>query len=192
MAHFEFDAAIILSNLMDSQGNLNHESEARLQTGVELFKSGKVPLLVTCGWNYRPDSSLFIADAMRWRAIQHFGVPEEFVITETASRDTVGDAVFTKIKLAIPRRWKNLSVVTSAYHADRSRKIFEFIYGDDFNIAVVPAPSELSAELARSEQRSWSAFQETFAGVLPGDDVAILKSLEGKHPFYNGTIYPRI
>lgn len=188
----EYDCIIILGNLMDSQGRLNDESASRVTAGAQAYKAGKSSLLVTCGWAYRSDSSITIADAMFRYAHETHGIPTKDILKEENSRDTVGDAYFTRRNLADPRNFSQILVVTSSYHAERTKKIFEFIYGPNFVIDLISAPSCESIELQNSEQESLTAFQKTFAGVAPGDKNGILQSLREKHPFYNGVAYPII
>lgn len=185
-----YDAAIVLANLMDAQGRLNEETRARMDCAIELFKAARVPLIVTSGWNYRDDSDLAIAVAMRRYALAEHGLPEHALIAETSARDTVGDAVFTKLHLAIPRNWSSIAVVTSAYHGARSLEVFSFVYGPGFHVRLFTAESAGTPVLAEAEARSLTAFRRTFDGVTPGDDATIVERLRTQHPFYNGSVYP--
>lgn len=185
-----FDAIIVLANLMDIEGNLNDESAARLAEASRLWHGGAGDILVPCGWAYRPDSDIRIADAMKSHAVDRHGIPSDKIMTETTSRDTVGDAVFTKLNIANPRGWKNVAVVTSDYHAARTEAIFSFVYGKP--VKCFSALSGKTDELILSEARSLEAFRKTFLGVSPGDDEAILDRLATDHPFYNGDIHPAI
>lgn len=182
------DAIIVLANLMDPGGNLNGETLARLSKAFDLLKAGEASLVATCGWAYRDDSDICIADAMATHAELVMGIPKSKIISETTSRDTVGDAVFTKRNLANPRNWQSVIVVTSAYHADRTREIFSFVYGR--MIDVVSAASDDTPSLRASEAKSIGAFRATFSGVMPGDDAAIFERLTSSHPFYNCEVYP--
>lgn len=188
---FPFSAVIVLANLMDQQGNLNEESRARIDTAVSAFKNKDARFIVTTGWAYRDDSPIVVAEAMRKHVVEQFGIPYEAVIADMEARDTVGDAVFTKRNLAIPRGWFKLLVVTSQYHVERTKEIFSFIYGPRYDIQVRGAPSLDTEGLRQSEQRSIEAFRSTFQNIVPGDDTAIYHRLCENHPFYNGQIYPK-
>lgn len=185
-----YDAIIVLANLMNSRGVLNAETLARLSKATDILRADKAPLIVPCGWAYRDDSDICIADAMATHAQSAMGIPSHKIITETASRDTVGDAVFTKRNLASPLEWHRIIVVTSAYHAARTQEIFSFVYGQP--IEVVSAKSADTPSLRASEAKSIEAFKTTFSGVDPGDDNAIFDRLVERHPFYNGNIHPAI
>ena len=185
-----FDAVISLANLMEADGTLNTETAERLSTAVQIYNAGRAALIVTCGWNYRPDSQVCIADAMVDHGVRKLGVPATAFLTETTSRDTVGDAVFSKRNLFDKLKWKNVAVVTSAYHAARTKEIFSFVYGRP--IEVFPAASDQSESLRLREEESLAAFRATFNGIEKGDDEAIFARLVRRHPFYNGDIYPQI
>lgn len=185
------DAVVVLANLMDASGNLNDETTSRVVTAIsELYKS-EAKNLVTCGWAYREDSDICVADAMADFA-ERLGVNRSRIIAETNSRDTVGDAVFSKLNVAVPNRWSRIIVVTSDYHTDRTGTVFRFVYGPSFEIDVRSAPSFFTQEMTDAEARSLQAFWDTFAGIHPGDDDAIFDRLSERHPFYNGNIYPRV
>lgn len=184
-----YDAAIVLANLMDAQGRLNDETRSRMDRAIALYRAGDAPLIVTSGWDYRDDSDVAIAVAMRRYAREAHGVPESALIAETSARDTVGDAVFTKLHLALPHGWTRIAVVTSAYHGARSLEVFSFVYGPAFHVALRTAESADTPALREAEAQSIAAFHRTFDGVSPGDDAQILARLRARHPFYNGSVY---
>lgn len=187
----EFDCIIALANEMDHEGNLNVESVARIKLASELFFDRPSTTLITCGWNYRKDSKLFIGEVMKDYAVK-LGVPSEKIIAELNSRDTVGDAFFTKFNIVKNRGWKNLLVVTSDYHVNRTSTIFNFIYGAEYTIKVIGAPGFDSHDKQLSENKSLEAFHQTFQNVTAGDDVKIYERLSTQHPFYNGVVHPQI
>jgi uncharacterized SAM-binding protein YcdF (DUF218 family) len=48
-------------------------------------------------------------------------VPLAALTTETASFDTIGAAFFARVSHCDVRRWRRLLVLTSAYHAARTK-----------------------------------------------------------------------
>ena len=186
------DAVIVLANQMDENGLLNSESKARANKAVEILNKREISHIVTCGWAYRNDSDIKIADAFKSYIVNSLGVNPSKVITELNSRDTVGDAYFTKINLALSLNWKNLCVVTSDYHVQRTKEIFSFIYGNDFSVEVYGASVVHDLSILNNELASINAFRDTFLGVSMGNNIEILKRLRERHPFYNGQVYSRI
>ncbi|MDO8778902.1 MAG: YdcF family protein [Burkholderiaceae bacterium] len=180
-----YDAVIVLGNLMSAQGQLNPETKARVDLAIVGLGGS---LLVTCGWNYRADTPICIADAMKAYALG-CGIPDAQIITEPASRDTVGDAVFTRRNLG--ETWRSILVVTSDYHAERAKSVFSFVYGPAVKVEVIAAESDAQG-MADDESRSLEAFRATFNGVATGDIEAIYSRLTERHPFYNGAADPRV
>jgi uncharacterized SAM-binding protein YcdF (DUF218 family) len=186
-----YDAVIVLANEMDPAGILNKESTLRADLAAKLTYELRVPYLVTCGWAYRGDSSILIADAFK-SYLTSVGVNSDKIVTEINSRDTVGDAVFTRVNVSEPRGLNNLCVVTSNYHVPRTKKIFDFVYGSRYAITVKGAPVEYSQSVIAKELNSEFAFKRTFSNVAGGNIDQIMDALKSKHPFYNGEIYPKI
>ena len=187
-----YDAIIVLANLMSKAGILNKESIARAKMAFDYHKKMNILYIVTCGWPYRSDSYIAIGTAFKNYLVENLGANPNKIITEINSRDTVGDAFFTKKNIAIPFNWKNICVITSSYHVDRTQEIFNFIYGDNFIIDVYGTNIDCGEKILNSEKKSLQAFRETFHGVNAGDDVEIYNKLRERHPFYNGEIYNKI
>jgi|TARA_B100000405_G_scaffold189820_1_gene132998 hypothetical protein len=57
------------------------------------------------------------------------GVPPEAVLKDTASMDTIGNAYYSLLLHAAPRNWRRVQVVTSEFHAGRTRAAFEWVWG---------------------------------------------------------------
>jgi len=192
MVYMMTDAVIVLANLMDSRGQLNLESKLRAQMAVEIFNEKRASYLITCGWAYRPDCDIKIADAFRSYIVNNLGINSGFVLTELNSRDTVGDAVFTKVNLAIPFLWKRIHVVTSDYHVARAKEVFTFIYGKHFSIEVSGVSIPDADTKFSNEISSINIFRKTFMDIESGNDEQILNRIKQHHPFYNGAVYPAI
>lgn len=111
------------------------------------------------------------------------------------SRDTVGDAFFSRLlieKLYCHSDAK-IDVVTSDYHVKRTSEIFLHVFSSSSLIDVKGSESK-SIDLGRKnrEEQSLKAFRETFRNSKPGDLITIHSQLCLSHPYYNGTIHPKI
>lgn len=172
---------------MDSSANLNVESQQRVELLGETVGTSRVDILFT-GWPYRSDSDISIANAMATYFRRHFKSPANIFLDELA-RDTVGDAVCARLWCERRQPYAFVEVVTSTYHAPRSREIFNFVFKGFASVNVLGAGDNLKAA-AQQEQASLLAFRETFADVEAGDMVQIVNRLTTSHPFYNGKVYP--
>ena len=186
----DFDGIIVLSNLMDSQGKLNDESCLRADKAVEVYRScDPGAKIVTCGWNYRSDCKLKIADVMSRYISDKYGISEYNIIKEYKSRDTVGDAIFTRKDIVTKYKLNNLAIVTSTYHAKRSEEIFKFVYDKSFNLSFFSCLVPFDEMKNQSEILSLTKFRKTFSGIVKGDIDSIYNTLLSKHPYYNGQFY---
>lgn len=57
------------------------------------------------------------------------GVDPRWILCETASYDTIGNAYFSRVIHVDPRGFKKLLIITSASHMPRTKAIFQWIYG---------------------------------------------------------------
>ena len=83
-------------------------------------------------------------------------------------------------------------MVTSNYHVERTREIFDFIYGPDFFINIYGAEVSYDDSTIADELSSIEIFRKTFVGINKGDNRMILERLRESHPFYKGEIYDKI
>jgi len=183
------DAVIVLANLMSSRAVLNKESRQRLELAAELFFQTRASCIVTSGWAYRSDCPVPIAEAMKRHLLKSYKLRAANVLDECTARDTVGDAVFTRLNVVEDRKWKNLLIVTSDYHVERTAEIFNFVYAGSVKVSVAGAKTTLAQSRLDSELKSLDAFRRTFQGIEPGNISQIYIRMMQSHPFYNGEVY---
>lgn len=182
---------IVLGNFMDKFGQLNEESCSRLDLVIEKFHNKKYSFIITSGWDYHGKYDTAMAVSMKSYLVKNSDISHELVFTEENSRDTVGDAIFTKKNVVKKKGLFNLLVVTSDYHVHRVNKIFSFIYGENYRVKVIGSKTTGKKASSDLEEKSLSSFYKTFDGIKSGDDALIFKRLCSDHPFYNGDIYPK-
>jgi len=186
---------VVLANLMSNKGELNAETKARCDLAAKLDSKLQSDIILLCGWAYRADCSLAIADAMKAYILTQSPGLAKKVVCQKISRDTVGDAIFTRLYLRehFPGQSSfSLKVITSDYHTKRTGEIFDFVFGSGTFIGVKGTPGFNSDMSATREMQSLEAFRKTFSDASAGDLDSIYLSLINNHPFYNGAIYPRI
>jgi hypothetical protein len=57
------------------------------------------------------------------------GIDKDHVFVETSSYDTISNAFFARTLFTDIMGWKNVIVITSEFHMDRTRAIFDWIFG---------------------------------------------------------------
>lgn len=187
------DTTIVLANQVNLDGTLKGQTIDRVENGVNrLNKKLTRSLTMSGGYTGHLEKPIYsFATAMELYAIS-LGVNEIYLHKEPTSLDTVGQAIFTKLGLILPKSWRDLEVLSNDYHVGgvgRVREIFGFVYGKEFNLEFVgipTAPNDPELRTENQEKRSLDAFHNTFKDVMCGDDDAILNRLFEVHPFYKG------
>jgi uncharacterized SAM-binding protein YcdF (DUF218 family) len=186
---------IVLANLMSRSGRLNRDSVERAELAIALQETSPARNIVLCGWDYRPDSSLPIAKALGCYISNARPTLSANLIYQCMSRDTVGDAFFSRLLIEAIHKDTDfmVKVVTSDYHEERAREVFRFVFPSSVSINAKGASSRgPRSDRRASERSSLEAFRNTFANVVPGNLVSIHKKLVTCHPFYNGKVHPKI
>jgi uncharacterized SAM-binding protein YcdF (DUF218 family) len=184
-----YDSIVILPHESDSDGNLLKDSLLRADLAIDLYSRGCSKSILTLGWDYRPDSNITLSQSFKNYLISS-GIPEEIIIEDKNSRDTVGDAFFSKIILS-KKNFKKLIVVTSDWHIERSKIIFDSIYGKKFQIKFLDIKTKYISTRIEKEKDSLKNFFSTF-NPMPLNDKEFFKTMIEKHPFYNGKVYEKI
>jgi uncharacterized SAM-binding protein YcdF (DUF218 family) len=179
------DAIIVLAHLMSRTGSLDRESRARADSASELASNMESTIIITPGWPYRTDSLIPIGEAMQRYIRSHSRISNQRIISEARSRDTVGDAVFSKDVILEQGGASSIIVVTSDYHSPRAEEIFNFVYGASVEIIMHPVQWDVTDQIRAKEAISLAAFRETFKDLEPGDTIPIRDRLFEKHPLYS-------
>lgn len=92
----------------------------RISAAYILHKKTGLPLLISGGTPYSSMSEAAAAAAY----LVELAVPKAKIITEETSRDTIENAAFTR-RICEAKGYKNIILVTSAYHMPRSMYLFK-------------------------------------------------------------------
>ena len=181
---------VVLGHLMNATGELNDESKKRVLKLSEYVKDKENQLIFFCGWDYRDDSNIKLAQALNDFFIKQITHKHEIILSDS-SRDTVGDAVLLKYHFEEYFAHKKINVFTSDYHIGRAKKIFNFVFNQN-EILMHSAKVKTNKQNDIQEQKSIEAFENTFKDIRPGDINSIYKRLISSHPYYNGKIHSRV
>ena len=184
---------VVLAHLMSKDCELGDESVARADMAIKLFSSDPYDKLVTLGWDYRADCDVPIAEVVSNYIFKNSDIDNSLVMPVRESRDTVGDAIYC-LDYFRSSKLKKVVVVTSDYHVERTKFIFNRVFNNTVSIEVygVETEANLDSEILMHEQQSLDAFCQTFDGVDFSCRHEIFSALSERHPFYNGKIYPKI
>lgn len=188
------DAIIILAGGINNDGSLPNLPKKRVEKGVELYKNKVAPKLIMTGkYGFWLDFTKEIPPRSEAEAMKEFalslGVPAEDIILEQISKDTVGNAYFTKVDILEKNNWKNLVVVTSEFHIPRTKFIFDIVLGPEYKIEYTPTDDGLSEEermnVEIKEEKTIQVLKNTILDIEPGKNEQIKNLLFTKHPGYS-------
>ena len=110
----------------------------RLLHAFRLFKAGKAPLIMVTGGNVFPQEG-FHAEATYSKAIlTSWGVPDDVILTESKSRNTRQNALYSH-QILSAQGIDRILLVTSAFHMPRAAAVFRHA-----GFEVMPSPSSVS------------------------------------------------
>jgi uncharacterized SAM-binding protein YcdF (DUF218 family) len=148
---------------IDGEGALTADSLQRLVAAFRLHAVLNKPIVVSGGIisGERPE-----ADISK-EVLHRLGVEEQFILSETRSKDTKENALFVS-EICRKRNWNNIALVTSAYHMKRAMMLF----GRFFN-HIVPYPTDYKTQ--RRKYDYWSFLPD--ASNLEDTAVAVKEYL---------------
>ena len=116
----------------------------------------------------------------------------EYSILDKNSMDTVGDAVFSSLILKKISFFGKLKVISSDWHIERVKKIFERIYDSNFKIDFIASKeldyikSNIKIKILRNERNAIEEFTNNFSGFNKERNSAF-NYLIKNHKLYNGS-----
>jgi uncharacterized SAM-binding protein YcdF (DUF218 family) len=111
----------------------------RFEKAIELYKEGYIKKLIISSGAGR--GKINEAEYAKKLAVAN-GVPEADIITETLSKNTYENAVFTRLKLDSMHVYNHSLLISSAMHLRRARQTFE-----KAGISVIEYPSDYGNEI---------------------------------------------
>ncbi|MEO0249844.1 MAG: YdcF family protein [candidate division WOR-3 bacterium] len=116
----------------DGPGALSGDSLARLYGAYKVYAAIKKPIIISAGqvFGRQPEAEVARRVLLRW------GVPPNHSIAEVRSKDTVENALYAA-EICQQRNWRNVVLVTSAYHMRRAVLLFNRYLKE-----IVPYPTD--------------------------------------------------
>jgi len=181
------------------------QAKERLDKAYALFEEGKVDCIITTG-KYSIMASIdptvvgpkteaevgkqYLIDKAKSAQAGHVSRSgrkiQDHIFYEDQSMDTIGNAWFVKKVCLEPLGITSCIVVTSDYHIERTRVIFEWVLGPGYTIECTKAPSHLSEQERKKRERFEQDLTEHIkthlvASIAAGDDQAIEKFIQDAH-----------
>ena len=156
----EVKICICLSHRLLQDKKLSFDSYSRIKKSAEIFHNHNCNFLITTGWAYHEDLEFSLANYMSLEANNRFDIPLEKIIKEERCKDTVGEAIFTKqlIFREFPLHRIKLFIVTSDWHFDRAKEIFDSIYVEE--LISLSYEQVKGSDYERTQERKKSSINE--------------------------------
>lgn len=172
------DVVIVLSHRLNPDGNFSLEYKKRLDAGIELILKNEAKHLLLCSETAIENVKDYVCAG---------GVLKSKILLEPFSRDSIGEAYFSKRDFLVPNNWVDIIVLSSDYHIQyRIASIFDFILGEKFNIDYIGVESGRldDFETKEDQMRSLDLFEKIFGGIASGDDESIKNRFLAEHDLY--------
>jgi len=182
---------VVLGAGMSSDGVLFEGSRNNVRKGVEIFKRDESQITIfSARWNYflRPEPPRTEASAMKEYALG-LGIPENKIIEEGLSYDTVGNVYYTdKIIREIPNVVL-ITVVAASWHLPKASFLFKKAFGGDrFNLvfeeSIVELLEDSRNEMTVQEAAKLQKLIGIYGHLKNGDGRGFANLVEAQHPFY--------
>lgn len=129
------DVIIVLSGGI--KGNSPHLwVTRRLKKAIELYNNNnKIPIICSSGGtSHKPplldkDNYVIFESKVCANYLIQQNIPTDKIFQEWSSYDTIGNAYFVLMNHIIPNKWTNIAVITSEFHMERSKAIFDWVFG---------------------------------------------------------------
>ena len=179
---------LCLSHQIHRDLSLSFDALKRIKKTSKVYKDINANFFVTTGWQYDKHLHEPMCKIMSKYASNILNVDEKNIIEISQAKDTVGEAVFLKITLKkLNIKIDELHVITSDWHLERSKEIFDFVFGgkDDPRLFYYQIKGDLNERKKEENNQSIHKFRKLKDICTPGDIKNIYKEVMKTHPMYN-------
>jgi len=179
---------ICLSHQIRKDLTLSFDALKRIKKTSEIYNEIKASFFVTTGWQYDTHLNEPMCKIMSKYAINILNIDKKNIIEISEAKDTVGEALFLKITLKkLNLKINEMHVITSDWHLERSKEIFDFIFGgkDDPRLLYYEIKGDLKEREREKINQSILKFRRLKDRCIPGDIKYIYKEVMKTHPMYN-------
>ena len=136
----------------------------RATRAVQLFREGKVQVIVASGRRLRPNAG--VAELIEHDLVER-GVPKDRVLRFTYDGDSTLEEAEALVKLVTQKKWRRVIVVTSNYHTRRARYIFRRVFPQGMQVSVASArDGDFDPGHWWEKRKSIKELTKEFAGML--------------------------
>ncbi|MBU0758150.1 MAG: YdcF family protein [Nanoarchaeota archaeon] len=185
------DALIVPSGSMYKNGILPESTKKRVEKAVDLYYDEldeNTKIIMSTKWSFLIDGKKNRPPHTEAYAMKEYALEyaesisksskelEPNILLEEESKETIGNAVYTKCIYLEPNDWKRVGVVTSEFHMPRVKQIFNRILGDEYTIRYFETENMLDGpELWQRNQ-----LEKFLLNIFENDENLTSDHLQGK------------
>lgn len=127
------DAVLIPGGGLSVSGHVTPWVQARLERALALTPRPRWFIPLSAGTTHKPpplDANGFpiLESIAAAHYLQQRGIKGAYILSETVSLDTIGNAYFARVQHVEPLQLQRLHVITSAFHLPRTQAIFNWMF----------------------------------------------------------------
>ncbi len=175
---------VVLGGGIDLQGNIPSYAYSRLDEAIKLNKNLDCRILVSGGYSflYEKVKPPFTEAHKMEQYLLEKGIPQNKILKEELSKDTIGNAYYCKKYTFIPNKEKEVIIITSDFQVERVKYIFNKIFGSEYKIKIIGIQSSLP-EIEK--EAVWQRQKD----LLLKTQALLSNMKEGDHNFLKDRIY---
>lgn len=185
-----YDAILTLGNGLTEEWKLPDIVVLRLKRIADLYFQKVSNKIIVCGrWSINWDIKgikppTTEAEEMK-KILLSLGVSDQDILKEEWSRDTIGNAYFSKIKIIKPHNFKTILVVCSDFHLKRAQFLFQKIFNNEYRMDFLTTPTESGKDSQFMQlEEGVLARQRKFLSAMEDGDDAFLQARLYSDPYY--------
>lgn len=178
-SRFKYDAILIPGGGLDVQHALPHPWVcARLDAALALKHKTRYFILLSRGTTHKPPLydyrgfPISEADASAKYLLENGVEDPARILLDTWSLDTIGNAYFARLMMCDPMGMRRLCIITSMFHMNRTKLIFEWIFSLDgrhtkIDFVCTPDRGMSSIQSATRSEKEKGSIQHLTANTIP-------------------------
>lgn len=175
---------VVLGGGIDLQGKIPAYVYSRLDEAIKLRENFNCKILVSGEYSflYNKVKPPFTEAFKMQEYLLGKGVPADQIIKEEQSKDTIGNAYYSKKYIFLPKKEKKAVIITSDFQVERVKYIFDKIFGPEYEFKIIGIESNLPDG---EREAVWQRQKE----LLLKTQALLFKMRDGDYNFLKDKIY---
>ena len=180
---------VVLGNRLKTE-DIHPELKGRVDTAISLYqkvqnlKKNTDIVLIMSGGISNKEVPISESEVMREYCITN-KIPQNKIMKEDRSLDTIGNAFFTKEIIDSIKNVTCIYVVSSCYHMNRSKYIFNMCFGMEYTFNFEYCYPYNKINVNKKEESSFMLASDFFMDIGAGEIRAIEERLFTAHKLYS-------